>query len=132
MSKVVKYKADKLIEEIANIEKKIKGLSDNSKVRYKILSALEQGIREEEFIPYTEPHVGSGRDKQHLQDNVTVTEDYIWWKNTYADEKYNDDFVSRRFHINASPEWDKAYLEQYGDRFEELVADIIMEDLFDG
>ena len=119
----------KAIEDVAD---KLNGLKDGRYpiATYKILDALETGIREDEYIPYRDPHIKTPRNSQHLQDNVTVSDEYIWWKNTYAGEKYEDPNVSKKFHVNASPEWDKAYLAQHGKDFYEGVLDIIMNEVF--
>ena len=128
---MVTIDASELMAVFDDIETKISNITkDYPHTAYKIMAELERGIREEEYIPYRDPHVKTPGNPHHLQDNVKIGDDYIWWKNNYANDKYYDSSVSRQFHINASPEWDKAYLADYGDKFEDFVLDTIMEDLF--
>ena len=128
---MVKVDTKELIEALDEIEAKIRDIpNDSPQTAYKIMAELERGIREDEYIPYRDPHVKSKGNPHHLQDNVTITEDYIWWKNNYANDKYYDSSVSRQFHVNASPEWDIAYLAEHGVDFYDFVLDTIVEDLF--
>ena len=132
MATPIKFDTKELMDAISDIEEKLTDIpGQHPEVTYKIMSELERGIREDEYIPYREPHVKSKGNPKHLQDNVKVDPEYIWWRNTYANDKYYDSSVSRQFHINASPEWDKAYLQDHGEDFYEFVADTIMKEIFD-
>ena len=129
---ILKVDTTELTNAIDDVVSKITDIkNEHPQTAFKIMSELERGIREEEYIPYREPHVKSKGNPNHLQDNVVVTEDYVWWRNNYANDKYYDTHVSQQFHINASPEWDKAYLEDHEDEFYDFVVDTILEYIFD-